>query len=82
MLRFDREGERVEISIYLFAGQVGIGWGQVLLASAERYLRQHWPDVRLIEAQVMAGNSASIALFQKAGYHQADSRFQRVISDE
>ena len=33
MVRYDREGDSVEVSIYLFEGHAGVGWGQVLLAS-------------------------------------------------
>ena len=82
MLRYDRQDERVEVSIYLFEGQAGVGWGQALLRRGERYLRQHWPQVRVIEAQVLADNAVSISLFQKAGYRQAECHFQRVINDE
>ena len=82
VLRYDREGERAEVSIYLLQGQAGLGWGRVLLDSGERYLRQHWPDVRMIEARVLAGNDVSVTLFKKAGYVQAEQHFQRVINDE
>jgi UDP-2,4-diacetamido-2,4,6-trideoxy-beta-L-altropyranose hydrolase len=82
MVRYDREGDSVEVSIYLFEGHAGVGWGQVLLASGERFLRRHWPDIRLIQARVLAGNAVSVSLFQKAGYAQAERHFQRVINDE
>ena len=82
MVRYDREGETVEVSIYLFAGQTGVGWGRALLASGERFLRTHWPDVRVIDARVIPGNAVSESLFQKAGYRQAECHFQRVIQDE
>ncbi|WP_268800284.1 UDP-2,4-diacetamido-2,4,6-trideoxy-beta-L-altropyranose hydrolase [Pseudomonas huanghezhanensis] len=82
VLRYDRQEERVEVSIYLMAGQLGLGWGRALLQSGERYVREHWPDVRIIEAQAMADNAVSITLFQKAGYVQAECYFQRVINDE
>jgi UDP-2,4-diacetamido-2,4,6-trideoxy-beta-L-altropyranose hydrolase len=82
MVRYDREGDSVEVSIYLFDGHAGVGWGQVLLASGERFLRRHWPDIRVIEAQVLADNAVSVSLFQKAGYTQAERHFQRVLNDE
>lgn len=82
MVRYDREGDSVEVSIYLFDGHAGVGWGQVLLASGERLLRRHWPDIRLIQAQVLADNAVSVSLFQKAGYAQAERHFQRVLNDE
>lgn len=82
VVRYDRDGECVEVSIYLCEGQTGIGWGPALLSSGERFLRRHWPEVRSIQAQVLAGNEVSKALFHKAGYTQSDRHFQRVISDE
>jgi UDP-2,4-diacetamido-2,4,6-trideoxy-beta-L-altropyranose hydrolase len=82
MVRYDREGDSVEVSIYLFEGHAGVGWGQVLLASGERFLRRHWLDIRLIKAQVLADNAVSVSLFQKAGYAQAERHFQRVLNDE
>lgn len=82
MVRYDREGDSVEVSIYLFEGHAGVGWGQVLLGSGERFVRRHWPDIRIIRAQVLAENAVSVSLFQKAGYAQAERHFQRVINDE
>lgn len=82
MVRYDREGDSVEVSIYLFDGHAGVGWGQVLLVSGERLLRRHWPGIRLIQAQVLADNAVSVSLFQKAGYAQAERHFQRVLNDE
>lgn len=82
VLRYDLRGEHAQVSVYLMQGQAGFGWGRALLDSGERYVRRHWPQVRVIEARVMADNEASLQLFRKAGYVQADCHFQRVISDE
>lgn len=82
VLRYDRTGERVEVSIYLFQGRGGFGWGRALLEQGEVYLREHWPLTRLIEAQVMPGNLSSLSLFRSAGYVQADYHFQRVLSND
>ncbi|MCD5992989.1 UDP-2,4-diacetamido-2,4,6-trideoxy-beta-L-altropyranose hydrolase [Pseudomonas sp. CDFA 602] len=82
VVRYDREGEGVELSIYLFEGRVGLGYGKALLRCGEQFLRRHWPDVRLIHARVLADNAASLALFQKSGYSQADCHFQRVLNDD
>jgi len=82
VLRYDRAGERVEVSIYLFKGRGGLGWGRALLRQGDEFLRGYWPQVRLIEAQVMPGNLSSLSLFRKAGYVQADGHFQRVLSND
>lgn len=82
VLRYDQQGERAEVSLYLMPGHAGMGWGGALLGSGERYVRRHWPHVRIIEARVMADNAVSLKLFQSAGYVQAERYFQRVINDE
>lgn len=82
VLRYDLRGEHAEVSVYLMQGQAGLGWGRALLGSGERFVRGHWPNVRIIEARVMADNEVSLRLFQKAGYVQAECYFQRVIRDE
>ncbi|MFJ3470176.1 UDP-2,4-diacetamido-2,4,6-trideoxy-beta-L-altropyranose hydrolase [Pseudomonas sp. NPDC090201] len=82
VVRYDLQDATAEVSIYLFEGQTGVGWGAALLNSGERFLHRHWPQVRMIAAQVMDANSASHSLFTKAGYLQAGQQYQRVISDE
>jgi ribosomal protein S18 acetylase RimI-like enzyme len=72
----------VEVSIYLFQGRGGFGWGRALLQQGEVFLREHWPQTSLIEAQVMPGNLSSLSLFRSAGYVQADCHFQRVLSND
>lgn len=81
VLRYDRTGTRAEVSIYLFDGRFGLGWGRALLARGEGYIGAHWPLVRAIEAQVLPGNQASIHLFREAGYVQAECRFERTLKD-
>lgn len=82
VLRYDRTGKRVEVSIYLFQGRGGFGWGRALLRQGEVFLGEHWPQITLIEAQVMPGNLGSLSLFRSAGYVQADCHFQRVLSND
>ena len=72
----------VEVSIYLFEGQGGAGWGQALLRTGEQYLRRHWPQVTHIQARIKPDNAASRALFAKAGYVQGPLHFQRELNDE
>ncbi|MGQ5522533.1 UDP-2,4-diacetamido-2,4,6-trideoxy-beta-L-altropyranose hydrolase [Chitinimonas sp. PSY-7] len=78
MLRYDRSAttpERAEVSIYLFAGREGMGWGQALLARGDKQLKHHWPAVVAIDATVLAGNEVSQKLFRQAGYQQSGEHF-------
>jgi UDP-2,4-diacetamido-2,4,6-trideoxy-beta-L-altropyranose hydrolase len=81
VLRYDRQGARAEVSIYLLAGRFGLGWGRVVLASGEAFVHRRWPAVEYLDAQVVAGNRASISLFQDAGYVQCGWRFERQLKD-
>lgn len=82
MLRYDQLGDgRARVSLYLFDGRFGLGWGRALLAAGEREARLRWPDLRVIEAQVLPTNQASLALFRGAGYTQAESHFERIFKE-
>lgn len=82
VVRYDRQGERVQVSIYLFEGRGGWGWGRVLLDRGERFLKTRWPRVSLISAHVMPDNAASCSLFRSSGYNQDDCHFQRVLTND
>ncbi|SDS90878.1 UDP-2,4-diacetamido-2,4,6-trideoxy-beta-L-altropyranose hydrolase [Pseudomonas asplenii] len=82
VLRYDRAGERAEVSLYLFEGRMGLGWGRALLARGEQAMGEHWPGVVAIDAQVLPDNPASIELFRSSGYVQSASRFERVVKDQ
>lgn len=81
-LRYDRlDDARACVSLYLFDGRFGLGWGRALLLAGEREVRRRWPALQLIEAQVLPDNQASLALFRAAGYTQAESHFERIFKD-
>ncbi|WP_313645340.1 UDP-2,4-diacetamido-2,4,6-trideoxy-beta-L-altropyranose hydrolase [Pseudomonas sp.] len=81
-LRYDRlPGQRARVSLYLFAGRFGLGWGSVLLARGEAWIRERWPDLLAIEAQVLPDNLASLHVFTGAGYLQSPCAFERVFQE-
>jgi len=82
VLRYDRhptQSERAEVSIYLFAGNEGMGWGAALLAAGDAWVASQWPGLKAIDATVLPGNTASLKLFQQAGYRQSGDRFERTL---
>jgi RimJ/RimL family protein N-acetyltransferase len=81
VLRYDRVDARAEVSIYLFEGRFGLGWGRALLAGGARFIKRHWPQLRVIDAQVLPANQASINLFRDAGYRQSACRFECILKD-
>lgn len=75
VVRLDREGDEVEVSIYLVPLRAGRGEGGALLLSAENWLRSTWPEVRQIRAEVLDGNAASLRLFERCGYEKHALKF-------
>ncbi|MDZ3993196.1 UDP-2,4-diacetamido-2,4,6-trideoxy-beta-L-altropyranose hydrolase [Pseudomonas sp. Teo4] len=81
-VRYDRlPGQRARVSLYLFSGRFGLGWGRALLARGEAFVRERWPDLRAIEAQVLPDNQASLQLFAGAGFVQSPCSFERVFEE-
>ncbi|OYT96221.1 MAG: UDP-2,4-diacetamido-2,4,6-trideoxy-beta-L-altropyranose hydrolase [Pseudomonas sp. PGPPP3] len=75
-LRFDIDGERAEVSIYLDPSKHGQGLGTRSLHQAMEWMYSKHPLVTLFIADVIAENSASANLFQRCGYSRAWQRFE------
>ncbi|WP_030130525.1 UDP-2,4-diacetamido-2,4,6-trideoxy-beta-L-altropyranose hydrolase [Pseudomonas sp. QTF5] len=81
VLRYDLDEARAEVSIYLFEGRFGLGWGRALLARGEAFVTAHWPRLEAITAQVLPANQASLKVFREAGFTQSACAFTRVLKD-
>ncbi|WP_339521365.1 UDP-2,4-diacetamido-2,4,6-trideoxy-beta-L-altropyranose hydrolase [Pseudomonas sp. EL_65y_Pfl2_R96] len=81
VLRYDLDGTRAEVSIYLFEGRFGLGWGRALLARGEAFVTAHWPQLEAITAQVLPANQPSLKVFREAGFTQNTCAFTRVLKD-
>jgi len=81
VLRYDLDGAEALVSIYLFEGRFGLGWGRALLARGEALVARHWPEVLAITAQVLPDNQPSLNLFRHAGFTQSACEFRRVLKD-
>ncbi|MHC8371006.1 UDP-2,4-diacetamido-2,4,6-trideoxy-beta-L-altropyranose hydrolase [Pseudomonas sp. MDT1-85] len=81
VLRYDLDEARAEVSIYLFEGRFGLGWGRALLARGEAFVTAHWPRLETITAQVLPANQASLKVFREAGFTQSACAFTRVLKD-
>lgn len=79
VVRFDLEGQEAEVSIYLAADRHGQGLGPALLRAAEVWLARQRPEVATVRAEVLAGNQASVVLFEEAGYLPASHRYRKRI---
>lgn len=81
VLRYDIDSTRAEVSIYLFEGRIGLGWGRALLVRGEAFVTAHWPRLEGINAQVLPANQASLKVFREAGFTQSVCAFTRVLKD-
>lgn len=70
VLRYDFEDKQAEVSIYLNPQFFGMGYGEVLLAKGENWLRINKENVESIRATVLEENEASVKLFSSGGYNK------------
>ncbi|MDO8343828.1 MAG: UDP-2,4-diacetamido-2,4,6-trideoxy-beta-L-altropyranose hydrolase, partial [Cellvibrio sp.] len=68
VVRFDKQGDAAEVSIYLVPDAVSSGSGRSLLQSAEQWLALNHPEISKIRAHVLRTNERSQRLFSGAGY--------------
>lgn len=82
VLRYDLDGTSARVSIYLFDGRFGLGWGRALLVRGEAVATSRWPQLEVITAQVLPDNHASSGVFRHAGFVQSACEFRRVLKDQ
>ncbi|CAI8888506.1 UDP-2,4-diacetamido-2,4, 6-trideoxy-beta-L-altropyranose hydrolase [Pseudomonas sp. IT-196MI5] len=81
VLRYDLRGFTAQVSIYLFEGRFGLGWGRALLARGETFVKARWPELQSLTAQVLPTNQPSLNVFREAGFTQSACAFTRVLKD-
>lgn len=79
VVRFDKQNDEAEISIYVIPGCVSSGLGQGLLQSAERWLAANHPEVIKIRAHVLGANERSLKLFSGAGYQVESTHYSKKL---
>lgn len=79
VLRYDLRGLEAEVSIYLFEGRIGLGWGRALLIRGEAFVTARWPQLRAITAHVLPANRPSLKVFREAGFTQSACVFTREL---
>lgn len=79
VLRYDRKADGAVVSIYLVPARLGGGWGNVVLAAGESWLRASRPGVKVLHAEARADNAPSHAMFGSAGYTPAFAQFEKRI---
>jgi RimJ/RimL family protein N-acetyltransferase len=68
VLRYDLQDDYAVVSIYLVPEKMGQGHGTPLLQAGSQWMHQSYPALQRVFAEVRTDNSASIKIFEKAGY--------------
>ena len=68
VVRFDKQGDEAEVSIYLVPDAASSGLGRNLLKSAEQWLVLNHHEISKIRAHVLGGNERSRRLFLGSDY--------------
>jgi hypothetical protein len=79
VVRFDKQGEDVEVSIYLVPDDNHSGQGRNVLLSAEQWMKEKWPEVKHIRASVLGGNKHSQWLFLGADYQVETTHYVKQL---
>ncbi|MGI6481852.1 MAG: UDP-2,4-diacetamido-2,4,6-trideoxy-beta-L-altropyranose hydrolase [Methanobacterium sp.] len=67
-VRFDFEGDSATISISIKKSFRGLGLGISFLEESIKYLKNNFPNIRLIKAYIKENNKKSLKLFEKMGF--------------
>ncbi len=79
VVRFDKEGDAAEASIYLVPEGGFTGQGSSLLLSAERWLKKNRSDIKCVRACVLGGNEPSKRLFLAAKYRLESTSYLKKL---
>jgi len=80
VLRYDLAGGRATVSVYLVPGAHGRGYGNALIAAGTRWMREHHPQVAVLNAEIRYDNRRSIEAFANAGYLLASHTYTCELS--
>jgi len=79
VLRYDINNDIALISVYLVPGGHRKGIGSHLICCGSRWVRDNYPHVRAINAEIFSDNIASLRAFESAGYKEHHLIFQEVL---
>lgn len=80
VVRLDVSADSGEVSIYLAPDHHAGGWGGEVLRRAEEWFRHRYPQVRRFVAEVLPGNPASLAMFDRAGYRESKTELVKTLA--
>jgi len=79
VLRYDFTAYEALISVYLVPGGQGQAVGSNLIRCGSHWIRENYPHIRVINAEIFSENVASLRAFESAGYKEHHLIFQEVL---
>lgn len=79
VVRYDLKANKAMVSIYLVPEKIGHGFGASLLQAADQWIRQYYPGIRRIKAEILTDNVASQETFLAAGYVAIHNIYHRTL---
>lgn len=70
VLRYDLSGDEALISVYLVPGGQGQGVGSQLIHRGSQWIKENFPNIKTINAEIFKENVASLRAFESAGYKE------------
>jgi UDP-2,4-diacetamido-2,4,6-trideoxy-beta-L-altropyranose hydrolase len=75
VLRYDFNIRHAKVSMYLDQSQIGIGIGANVLRQGNKWLKETYPEIESVNAEIMAENAASIKTFERAGFKKKHTTY-------
>jgi len=79
VLRYDFSASEARISVYLVPGGQGKGVGSQLIRCGSRWIRENFPDIKSINAEIFKENVASLRAFESAGYQEHHAIYKETL---
>lgn len=79
VLRYDFTDKEALVSVYLVPGGQGQGVGSQLLRCGSQWVRENYPHISFINAEIFRENIASLRAFESAGYKEHHLIFQEAL---
>ncbi|MBK5276971.1 MAG: UDP-2,4-diacetamido-2,4,6-trideoxy-beta-L-altropyranose hydrolase [Desulfuromonadales bacterium] len=79
VLRYDLTQHTALISVYLVPGCQGQGAGAQIVRRGSQWLREHCPQISVVNAEISPENSASLRAFESARFKEHHLIFQEVL---
>ncbi|MFC1585761.1 UDP-2,4-diacetamido-2,4,6-trideoxy-beta-L-altropyranose hydrolase [Fibrobacterota bacterium] len=74
-IRYDFNGAEVNTSVYLDPEKTGRGYGPKLLKSGIQWIKENYPQGRMIKADILPQNKKSLQAFTNVGFRESYRMF-------